>query len=83
MKVVHFEYTKKNGEQTEPQVMVLREDDDYMAGIDITKLSPEEALDVFNLQRDYEERMKKYIDTAYRKYLKPQAKVISESKGDQ
>lgn len=83
MKVVHFEYTRKDGEETKPQVMVLREDKTYMSGIDITKLKPEDVTDMFNIQREYEGRMKKYIDAAYRKYLKPQAKIISESKGDQ
>jgi hypothetical protein len=69
MKEKRFIYTKKNGERKSYDVMVIADGPDYLAGIDFNKLTEEEAKEVMNIQKEYEEKLKPYMK-AYRNFIK-------------
>jgi len=68
MKIKDFKYTKKNGEESEYSLLTLREDKEYLAGIDLNKLVEEEKDQVIQIQKDYEERLKPFMK-AYRQFI--------------
>jgi hypothetical protein len=69
MKEKRFTYTKKNGERKSYDVMVIADGPDYLAAIDFNKLTEEEAKEVMNIQKEYEEKLKPYMK-AYRNFIK-------------
>jgi 2-oxo-4-hydroxy-4-carboxy--5-ureidoimidazoline (OHCU) decarboxylase len=69
MELRGFNYKKKNGEERKVNVMVLNEQQDSIAGIDVTRLTEKEGQEVFNIQKEYEEKLKPFMK-AYRKFLK-------------
>ena len=66
---MEFKYTKKNKEQRDCDVMILVDSENYIDGIDFTKLTEAEQKEVFKIQLEYEEKLKPYMK-AYRKFLK-------------
>lgn len=70
MKIKEFQYTKKNGDKTEPKVMVLHEDNTYLQGIDFKKLTNDEIQTVKGMQQNYEDNIKPFVNKAYRRYFK-------------
>lgn len=78
MKLKAFHYHKANGEETDPHVLVLNENDNYLEGIDTTKLDPKEHALLLGVQRQYEKRMKPFVTKAYRRYKKDNIKLLSE-----
>jgi len=70
MKIENFNYKKKNGEEGKYNLMVLYENNDHKAGIDLNKLNEDEINEVKAIQQEYEEKMKKIIRKAYRSFIK-------------
>lgn len=68
MKIKDFKYKKKNGEESEYSLLTLREDKEYVAGIDLNKLGEEEKEYVIQIQKDYEEKLKPFMK-AYRQFI--------------
>jgi len=70
MKIKDFNYVKKNGDETKPKVLILHEDNTYMQGIDFKKLTDNEIQTVTEIQQNYEDTIKPFINKAYRRYFK-------------
>jgi hypothetical protein len=70
MKIKEFNYKKKNGEQRKAEVVVLVDSENYLEGIDFTKLTQDERSEVVRIQAEYEEKIKPFISKAFRKFLK-------------
>lgn len=69
MKNKKFKYTKKDGNVDVYDVMILADSPDYLAGIDLKKLSNEEIQEVIKIQEEYEQKLKPYMK-AYRSFIK-------------
>jgi len=81
MKIKHFMYEKSDGDESERQVMVLHENKAYLEGIDITKLTPQEVLQLFSIQREYEAKIGPFIKKAYRRFNQDNIKkILAETK---
>ena len=69
MKIKDFTYEKKDGKVNDYEVMMLNETETHVAGIDLKKLSEDEAKAVKSIQEDYEEKLKPFMK-AYRSFIK-------------
>lgn len=70
MKLENFKYKKKNTEELKDyNLLVLREDDEHISGINLEYLTPEETESVKNIQLDYEQKLQPYLK-AYRSFIK-------------
>ena len=76
MKLANFEYEKKPGEVSKRSVLLLHSTDTFNEGIDTSKLSDAEKQELFTIQREYEESLKKYMKH-YRRFLKE--RIIEDS----
>lgn len=71
MKIRNFDYTKKNSEETSKrEILQLHDTNDWIDGIDFTKLDEEEREIVLGIQTQYEEDMKPFMKKAFRRFLK-------------
>jgi len=68
MKITKFNYTKKNGENNDYEVLILKEDKEHIAGIALNKLSEDEIKEVKKIQKEYEEKLSPFLK-AYRMFL--------------
>ncbi|MFW6225337.1 MAG: hypothetical protein ACOC3V_00085 [bacterium] len=68
MKLKEFDY-KKEDKVKGYKILVLHEDDKYVKGINVQNLSPEEAEELFTIQSDYEDSLKKFMKN-YRQFKK-------------
>lgn len=69
MKIREFTYEKKDGKVNDYELMVLNETESHVAGIDLKKLSEEEAVALKVVQEEYEEKLKPFLK-AYRNFIK-------------
>ena len=77
MKILNFNYIKEDTEKA-VKLFVKKETDTNVLGIDITKLTEEEKIELKTLSDNYFEQMKKF-NKAYRNYSKFKCKNIEES----
>lgn len=77
MKIINFEYEKKDGTKSVKKVLSLHKDEKYTDGIDLTYLSEDEQSKLLELQEKYEAELKQY-NKAYRKYFNDKMKVLNE-----
>ena len=71
MTVKHFKYTKKKtGEVKKYTVLVLRDTDNYLGGIDFTKLTQPEMEEVTKIQMEYEKVLQPFVKKAFRNFIK-------------
>lgn len=68
-KVKNFTYKKKEGAE-EKEVFTLNENDRHIVGIDLSKLSEEEKIELFEASKEYEEKIAPFVKKGFRKYLK-------------
>lgn len=78
MKLKEFNYTKKNGEMTIRNVLVLRKLDNYEDCIDFGHLSEQEMKDVFTIQSEYEYKMAPYMKRAFRRFSTDGMEILNE-----
>lgn len=74
MKIKEFKYIKKN-EIKYYKLLILNENNTHIAGIDLNKLNEEEQTKIIEIQKEYEEKLKPYMNS-YRQYIKEN--VINE-----
>ena len=79
MKIVEFEYEKKDGTKSIKRVLTLHKNETYMNGIDMTYLSEDEKKKLIKLQEVYEAELKQF-NKAYRKYFVNNMKILNEEK---
>lgn len=71
MKFKSFTYKKKKDNETKNYlVLITKEDDTHLGGIDLTKLEEKEIQILVDIQKEYESKMKPFIEKAYRMYIK-------------
>ena len=70
MRITKGKYEKKDGDKRDVQLYVVKENEKYQEGIDLTKLSAEERKNFIKLILDYEEAFDKYAKKAYRSLIK-------------
>jgi len=69
MKIKEIKYRKKDGEEIKDyNLLVLKEDKEYIAGIDLNKLNEEETAKIKSIQEEYEEKLKPFMK-AYRNFI--------------
>ena len=68
MKVVEFDYTKKNEEKSHRKILILQEKDSYVDGIDYNYLSLVEAKKVEEIKKKFEEELKPFTEKAFRRF---------------
>mgnify|MGYP006304192995 CR=1 FL=1 len=71
-----FNYTKKNGEKKEYDLLVLKESETYLAGIDLNKLTEKEKEELFVIQQEYEEKTKPFVNKGFRNFIKENIEEI-------
>lgn len=74
MKIVEFEYEKKDGTKSNKEVLILNKSEKYTDGIDMTYLNEDEKSNLIKLQENYETEIKKF-NKAYRKYFNEKMKI--------
>lgn len=82
MKIFDFNYTKKNGDKSKRRIMVLHSLDNYIDGIDLTKLTEEEVYTLKEIQLKYEAALKPFITKGFRRFLKEGMEIIQTTKGE-
>ena len=71
MKFKSFTYVKKKDKETKRYLVLLtREDQTHFGGIDLTKLEDEDIKILLDIQKEYETKMKPFVEKAYRLYIK-------------
>jgi hypothetical protein len=71
MKVSHFKYTKKKtGEVKSYDLLVLKETDTHIGGIDYSKLDEDEVREVTMIQMEYEKVLHPFVKKAYKNFIK-------------
>lgn len=80
MKILEFDYTKKDGEKTHRNVMVINEKDNYIDAIDYGYLSPTEITRVEELKAKFERDMKPFSDKAFRRFSRDGIDNLEEQK---
>ena len=66
-----FQYKKSEAEEPKSyNLLILNEDDLSISGISFDYLTPKEQEEVLKIQLDYTEKMKPFVNKAYRKFLK-------------
>lgn len=75
MKIQHFNYTRMDGEESERTVIILKEDNAHIEGIDLTKLAKPERQSVIAIQKKYEKALSSFMPS-YRKFIKDNIKVL-------
>jgi len=63
-----FDYEKENGDKSSRDVILLTEHNSYIDTIDILKLSKKEVKEMTTIIKDYEDKMKPYLKTAFRRF---------------
>ena len=79
MKRYSFLYEKKDGQQSEYDLMILNSTPERFYGIDLNKLSEDEQKQVIEIQEKYEEDMKPFMK-AYRQFIKEN--ILTEEKSE-
>ena len=79
MKRYNFLYEKKDGQQSEYDLMILNSTPERFYGIDLNKLSEDEQKQVIEIQEKYEEDMKPFMK-AYRQFIKEN--ILTEEKSE-
>jgi hypothetical protein len=69
MRIQKFQYEKKLGEVSEREILLLHSTNEFAEGIDLSKLSEDEKKELFAVQREYETKLKPFINSAYRRFL--------------
>lgn len=70
MNRIKFKYRKKESEEEkEYNVIVTTKGPSHFAGFDLNKLTEEEAEELKNIQKEYEQKLKPYFK-AYRQFIK-------------
>jgi 2-oxo-4-hydroxy-4-carboxy--5-ureidoimidazoline (OHCU) decarboxylase len=77
MIVRNSKYKKKNGEIRNIEVYILKDDDNFIEGIDLNLLSQEEKNKFVSFINNYEKELDFYVKKAYRRFIKDS---ISETK---
>jgi 2-oxo-4-hydroxy-4-carboxy--5-ureidoimidazoline (OHCU) decarboxylase len=70
MKINLFEYEKNPGEISSRKILVLNSNEYYIEGIDLNNLNEEEQNTLTNIQKEYEEKIKPFFFSSYRKFAK-------------
>ena len=80
MKISQFEYTKKkDGQIGRYTVLVMRDDQEYVEGIEFDKLSHDEQQEVAKIQAEYEKQLYPFVKKAYRKFLKENIQDVTST----
>ena len=82
MKVIKFDYTKKNSDKSERKVMILQEKDSYLDGIDYNYLSATEITRVEELKKKFEQDLKPFTEKAFRRFSISGMSNIEEDKSN-
>jgi len=80
MKIYEFDYTKKDGEKTHREVMILNEKENYIDALDFGHLSKLEASRVAEIQEKYTQDMKPFVEKAFRRFSKDGITDLKEEK---
>ncbi len=71
MKFKNFKYTKKkDGETKDYLILTLNERENDFSGIELNQLEDKEIEQLIDIQKDYDIKMKPFVEKAFRKYLK-------------
>ncbi|MBD3216571.1 MAG: hypothetical protein GF311_28410 [Candidatus Lokiarchaeota archaeon] len=71
MKIEEFTYNEKRR-----KLLVIKEDEKSIYGLDLNLLTEEEANTVFEVQKEYEMKLEVYTKKAFRNFLKEKVAVI-------
>lgn len=70
MKILNFNYTKKSGEESERNVLVMTENKEYIDALDFNYLSAKEQEEVKELYQEYESKLKPFLEKSFRRFSK-------------
>lgn len=69
MKIKQFKYKKKNSEEVKDyNLLILNENEKYIAGISLGNLTPEQVEELKKIQMDYEAKLQSFM-TSYRQFI--------------
>lgn len=77
MKVTTFEYTKDNGETTNRELLVLEEGENFMKGIDLSKLGDEEKNKLLDAARELSKHINENM-SSFRNFTRSKMKIDKE-----
>lgn len=77
MKELNFKYLNKNGEKSDRKVIVIEDTNDYIEGIDLTRLPETKAKTAVSMAMSSDFDPKNFMD-AYRKFTKKSMTNVSE-----
>lgn len=78
MKIHEFIYTKENGESSSRKVLTLKEKEGHIEGIDLSRLTKEEIIQLEKIQDEYIKSLEPFFRKAYRRFNKDKAENLVE-----
>jgi hypothetical protein len=69
MKTRAFRYLKEKGEIKDYDLLIIKEDDNYMEGVSMKDLSEIEKAKLIEIYKEFEEKLQPYMKN-YRRFMK-------------
>lgn len=80
MKIIEFDYIKKNEEKSHRNGLLLQERDKYIDVLDYGYLEEDEIKEAEAIKKTFEDDMKSFIKKAFRRFSKEGINNLEETK---